>query len=257
MIRRVLAPVLTLACIGLAGCGSSSAMAAELSAPTSSETETTTTFAANVIGIRVAPQPESVLIDLSMPAGDPTCARNPQVTNVTEEDGRVYANAVYDSVVTQSPVDCSQTVTATVTLTTADPIGTRPIVVNHQSWALRDGVYARCAADIGCTPPADHCDAAWILAAFNGLDVPRHAGRSVEHCDQTWMIMKVNLNTAVCGAEPRPGCSAPPSVVRFFLRFQDGWWRYLAQTRSGGCAAVLATEPTFPQTLCTDLPATG
>jgi hypothetical protein len=59
-----------------------------------------------------------------------------------------------------------------------------------------------------------------------------------------------------CGAGGRPGCSAPPSVSRYFLRFTAPGWRVVARTAAGGCRAVLAVAPDFPRALCAHLPPT-
>jgi hypothetical protein len=202
----------------------------------------------------------TLLVEVSLPDGPAGCARNPRITYYTEENNTIYANVVFDSDRSQLVGGCPATVAATVTLTSASAsataIGDRAVVLNQQAWALRGAVYGRCPADIGCTPPADHCAAGWTLAAFNGLDVPRHSARTVEHCDQTWLIMKVDVNSAACGAGGRPGCSAPPSVTRYFLRFRNGWEQF-AQTRKGGCDAVGAADPIFPEGLCRDLTPTG
>lgn len=213
-------------------------------------------YAADVTGVRPGPAPNVALIDLTLPAGADGCSRNPAAAVFDQENGHLYVNASFESARAQIVGGCPDNTPATVPLTVPDPLGTRVLVVNEQAWAPTGGAYRRCAPDVGCDPPADHCDPSWELAAFNGLDVPRHAYRSFDHCDQQWLVMTVDLNGGACGAGGRPGCSAPPSVTRYFLRFVAGW-QVLAQTRSGGCAAVLAAEPTFPTALCEHLTAPG
>lgn len=213
-----------------------------------------TTFAAEVTGVRPGPAPQALVIDVSLPAGAEGCARNPRTDMYTEENNTIYANVVVDSARAGVHGGCPGAAAAVVMLTAPGPIGDRVVVLNQQAWARTGDAYRRCAADIGCHPPADHCDPSWQLAAFNGLDVPRHAARDVEHCDQQWMVMVVDLNTAQCGAGGRPGCSAPPSVHRYFLRFRDGAWQDFAQTQAGGCDAVRRADPAFPDELCRTLP---
>jgi len=61
--------------------------------------------------------------------------------------------------------------------------------------------------------------------------------------------MTVDVNTAACGAGGRPGCSAPPNVSRYYLRFGNGW-QVIVVTTTGGCAAVMARASDFPAELC-------
>jgi hypothetical protein len=68
--------------------------------------------------------------------------------------------------------------------------------------------------------------------------------------------MKVDANSAACGAGGRPGCSAPPSVTRYFLRFKNGWEQFTL-TKTGGCDVVRAADRIFPPALCRDLAPTG
>lgn len=105
-------------------------------------------------------------------------------------------------------------------------------------------------------PPTDRCDSSWVLAAMERMDVPRNSARDVEGCDGSRLVMTVDVNSTACGAGGRPGCSAPPDVARYFLRFDEGW-HVFARTRAAGCAAAVAVEPEFPRALCADLPATG
>jgi hypothetical protein len=249
MIRRVV-PLLVLgaALLTTVACGQSG-----VAAPGASSEPAP--YAAEVTGVRPGPAPTVLLIDVSLPAGGDGCARDLKAEVFDEEEGRVYVHVTFQSPGEEVAGGCPSQAPAVATLTTPEPLGTRVVIVNEHAWAPTGGAYRRCAEDVGCTPPADHCDPAWELAAFNGLDVPRHAARDFEHCDQSWLVMTVDLNSSACGAG-RPECSVPPSVTRYFLRWHDGWEEF-AQTKSGGCGVVRAAAPAFPQALCEHLRAPG
>ena len=212
-----------------------------------------TTVQATVTAVHRGPDPTTLLVDVDLPAGAPACARNPQITYLEVGDQIIWANVVHEQ---QAGADCPDRATAVVTLTSPSPIGDRIVVLNQQAWAPDGDSYRRCDPTLGCDPPADHCASAWMDQATGGLDIPRHSARRVEFCDGAWLVITIDVNAAVCGAEPRPGCSAPADITRYFLRF-DTRWQVLATTRAAGCAAVLAVEPTFPIAVCERLPATG
>lgn len=206
----------------------------------------------SVDGVRPGPAPDVLLIDVTLPAGPDGCVRDPRAEQFDEENGALYVHVLIDS----RRDDCPGTATGVVTFTAPGPLRDRTVVLNEQAWTPAGGAYRRCAADIGCHPATDHCDPSWLLAAFDSLDVPRHAARTAEHCDQQWLIMKVDVNSSACGAGGRAGCSAPPSVTRFFLRWRDGW-EVFARGNSAGCAGALSADPTLPRSLCEHLPAPG
>jgi hypothetical protein len=210
-------------------------------------------FQAPVTGVRAGPDPNSVLIQVTYPTDTGTCYGPPQVTALEEEDAVVFANVVMSPTGAASSGSCPAQGSATLTATA--PIGTRAVSLNQELWRRTGDGYARCDPDLGCSPPADHCAMAWTLKAFNGLDVPRHAARDIEYCDQQWLVMTVNVNAAACGAGGRPGCSAPPNVSRYVFRF-TGAWKLVTQSSTAGCARILAVAPDFPQDACKSLPAT-
>ncbi len=214
-----------------------------------------TTYEAEVTGVRRGPDPRTLLVDVVLIAGHPECARNPRVDQYTEENTIIHANVVFESARAQVVGGCPEKAAAVATLTAPQPIGERIVVLNQQAWAPEGSGYRRCDPELGCHPPADHCDPAWIRAAISELDVPRHSYWNTEHCDAGWLIVTVDVNSSACGAGGRPGCSAPPAVTRYFLRF-DTRWRVVAGTTAAGCAAVLRAEPSFPRNLCERLPAT-
>ncbi|MFY1673094.1 hypothetical protein ACN27G_24540 [Plantactinospora sp. WMMB334] len=214
------------------------------------------TFQAEVTGVRRGPDPRTLLVDVALPAGHPECARDPRITSYTEEHNLIHANVVQDSARSGMVGGCPTTAPGVARLTAPKPVGDRIVVLNGQPWAPDGDGYRRCDPDLGCTPPADHCDTTWVLAAMKGMDVPRNSSRHVEECDGRWLVMTVNLNSTQCGAGGRPGCSAPPSVYRYFLRFEPAGWRTVARSAGPGCADVLKAAPDFPPALCRTLPAT-
>jgi hypothetical protein len=210
-------------------------------------------YEAPVTGVRPGPDAHSVLIQVTYPTDTGSCYGPPESTYVQEGDSVVSANVVMAQ--TGTPPSGSCPAQGTATLTTTEPVGTRFLVLNQQPWRLAGDAYERCDAELGCAPPADHCDLTWTLKAFNGLDVPRHAGRHIEHCDQQWLVMTVDVNSAACGAGGRPGCSAPPSVARYVFRWASAWL-VAVRTVAAGCAPILAAVPEFPRQICASLPAT-
>lgn len=92
-----------------------------------------------------------------------------------------------------------------------------------------------------------------------GLDVPverLHGIRDVRGCDGNWLVF--DLNRAVGGgcppAEGAPKCAVADHTTRLFFEWDDQGWTAFANTVSGGCADAWAVRPTFPATLCEDLP---
>ncbi|AVT38904.1 hypothetical protein C6W10_23475 [Plantactinospora sp. BB1] len=215
------------------------------------------TYEAEVTGLRRGPNPRTLLVDVAVPAGGPDCARNPRVGWYTEENGLIYANIVVDSAGSGQVGGCPTRAPGVARLTSPNPVGDRVVVLNQQPWAPDGTGYRRCSADLGCTPPADHCDSTWVLAAIKGMDVPRNSSRKVEKCDGNWLVMTLDLNTNQCGVGGRPGCSAPPARYRYFLRFESAGWRTVLRTTAPGCADVLTVRPDFPAALCRTLPAPG
>jgi hypothetical protein len=222
--------------------------------PTAAPPPTWSDYSAQVTGVRRGPTDRTALIDVTVPAGGPDCARDPRIGYYTEENNRVYANVVVSSAGAAVVGGCPERAPAVVTLTAPDPLGNRLLVLNQEAWKPDGGGYRRCDAALGCEPPSDPCDPGLLNAVRDGMDVPRNSAYSVEHCDPRWLVMSVDANSTACGAGGRPGCSAPPSVRRYFLRY-DGRWTVFASTTEAGCARVSEYEPAFPRRVCADLPA--
>jgi hypothetical protein len=211
-------------------------------------------FELEVAGVTSGPGARSVTITVRAPTG---CRRNLAVTNTTEENGNVFANVVGDVLDPPPPAGCpSPDGPTTTTLTAKQAIGNRPLVLNQQAWALRNGTYRTCDQNLGCHPPADHCDPVWVRAAVRGLDVSRHSQGDVAGCDAHWLVMTVPDDPAACGAEARPGCTSTTAVRRYFLSWTGTGWEVVATTTDGGCTAVLKAAPAFPRKLCSAAGAT-
>ncbi len=211
-------------------------------------------YAAQIVSVRPGGDDRSLVLGLDVPAGAPDCARNPHVVSLEEERGQLFVNVVIDSARSHVQGACPGRETLTWTLTVPTPVTGKAVMFNTDDlWAPDDGGYRRCDDQLGCHPPADHCSPVWLDAVVSRMDVPRHSFRDTRHCDQRWLVMDINVNAGQCGAGPRPGCSVPPSVTRWFLRFDNGW-RELTGSRRPGCADVREVEPRFPTRICAKLP---
>jgi len=265
MRRPNTALVSLLAAVTLLGCAGQGAVGGPSGTPDAGHPSSATgtgpvdwgTFQAEVTGIRRGPDLRTLLIDVELLAGHPDCARNPRTDHHTEENGLIYANVVLDSARAGVPDGCPGKVPGVARLTSSTPIGDRVVVLNNAPWAPDGTGYRRCDPDLGCVPPTDHCDPTWVLAAIKGMDVPRNSARNVEGCDGAWLVMTLNLNSTQCGAGGRPGCSAPPAVYRYFLRFEPAGWRTVLRSTAPGCGDIRKTRSDFPLALCRDLPAPG
>lgn len=204
------------------------------------------------MAIHPGPDDHSLTVEVEVPAGEPGCGENPRLGYHAEENGRIFANVVADSPRNMVVGGCPQRASVTVVLRFEMVAAGKPLSINSsQLWDPGDPDYRLCPAILGCHPPPDHCDRTWIDEAVSHMDVPRHSYLDSVHCDQSWLVLDINTNAGACGAG-RPGCSAPPSVTRWFLRFDEGW-REITGTRRGGCVDVLDREPAFPTAFCADL----
>jgi hypothetical protein len=199
------------------------------------------TYEAEVSGVTPGPGVRAVTVQVKTLAGGDGCSRNVRVDNHTEENGVIFANIVQDSAGSAIVGACPTFGPAEVTLTSAEPIGDRPLSLNQKTWALKNGAYSRCDENLGCNPPKDRCDPTWTRTAVRGMDVSRHSQGHVEACDGKWLVMTVADDPAACGVEPRPGCEVNTAVRRYFLRSEP----------------VLKAAPAFPRKLCASLEPTA
>ncbi|WP_344617173.1 hypothetical protein [Dactylosporangium salmoneum] len=212
------------------------------------------TFAVTVTGVRPGPDARTALVDVEVATGREGCSREPKIDRYTEEDGRVYASVVQEVVVK----GCPSKAPGVATLTAPAPLGERMLVLNEEAWTPAGAQYRKCDKELGCDPPADHCDSTWVRAAVRGLDVSRHSQGSVEACDGTWLVMTVPDDPVACGAGGRPGCTPRTTIRRYFMRFAEGHgWTTVSGSTGPGCGQVASVEPAFPTRLCVDLPAPG
>jgi hypothetical protein len=209
---------------------------------------------ADVTAVHPGPDDHSLAVDLDLPGGARGCGENPRLGYHTEENGRIFANVVADSPSNDVTNGCPTRQAVSTVLTFEYVVAGKPLNLNvGQLWDPGDPDYRLCPELLGCHPPADHCDRTWIDEAISHMDVPRHSYLNTRTCDQTWLVIDINTNAGACGAG-RPGCTAPPSITRWFLHF-DERWREVTGTRRAGCVDVLAREPAFPPTFCENLAA--
>ncbi len=214
--------------------------------------DTSIAYAAEITGVSPGADPYTVLIAVTGSNGD-GCFGPPQVTLLEESPQTIFADVLVSYSGRAVGGRCPEG-THVAALTSTAVIGDRALTLNQQAWALRAGAYQRCDPEVGCSPPADHCAGSWVLQGFNSLDVPRHAARNIRYCDQRWLVLDVDVNSAACGAQGRPGCSAPPRVTRYVLRFGTAW-AMVAVTATAGCDGILTRVPDFPHAACEHLPA--
>ncbi|MFG2050353.1 hypothetical protein ACGFIW_23330 [Micromonospora sp. NPDC048935] len=214
------------------------------------------TYQADVTAVRVSTDPRSLVLSVALLGDADGCSRNPRITELVEENNRIYANVVQDSRLSTVVGACPTHTPGEVTLTAPGPIAGRSVVLNQEPWKVDSAAYHRCDQTFGCGPmPKDHCDQAWVGVVVRGMDVSRHSTGSVEGCDGTWLVMTVPFDPVPCGVEARPGCDSSVNVRRYFLRWAgQGGWKRIASSTEAGCGRVRATEPAFPSKLCADLP---
>ncbi|SDY39943.1 hypothetical protein SAMN05421504_105434 [Amycolatopsis xylanica] len=220
-----------------------------------------TTFTAEVVGVHRTGE-RTAAIEVSLPAGDSLCARDPHIELLQDQEpGRpdiIYANVVYSSARANVVGGCPTTAPAEVPLTVAAPLGDRVLMFNslNPPWTADGDHYRRCHPRLGCHPPADRCDQAWITQFTFSLDVPtRHADSmtTTRGCDGQWLVLDFNRAAGECPAlDGAPTCRSDAHPVRLFLRSAPAGWETVASTREAGCAEVPAE---FPRTLCQNLPA--
>ncbi|WP_410597547.1 hypothetical protein [Amycolatopsis sp. lyj-23] len=189
--------------------------------------------AAWVTGVRPGPDDHSAVLEVQVP----NCAEAPHA-RVTEADNRIDAVVSYRA---EQDLRCPQT-PVDVPIKTTAPIGNRPVVVNgSEAWPVAAG-RQQCYLVVGCNPPADHCDRAWI-AQVESLAEAEHPG-TTRACDQSWLIHDLQRHSG----------QAPNRVA---YRWASYGWASFASAQGGGCAEILAAEPKFPTSLCEKLAPPG
>ncbi|MEV5718867.1 hypothetical protein AB0L41_33685 [Amycolatopsis mediterranei] len=185
---------------------------------------------AYVTDVRPGPDDHSAVLHVNLP----TCADAPH-TQVTEADGRIDAGVRYRP---RPDPDCKQA-SADFPFRTAAPIGERPVIVNDaESWGLVSGGWKRCDRYVGCHPPADHCDPAYVgqLEFSAEAEFPGTA----RACDQNWLVHDLQRHSG-------------QAATRVAYRWAGSFWESFAGANGGGCAEILAVEPKFPTALCEHL----
>lgn len=153
----------------------------------------------------------------------------------------------------------------TMTVDLAEPLNGRTVRVDDP-FALwlptPDGTFMRCelpACDpqSGQPPDPEGCDRT-LVDAVRASDVPRRAGIDRRACAGGFAVVDIDLGAGACpatgDAEPNP--CAGQRIDRTFWARQDGQWTLVTFGDRGGqgCAGA-ELPPSFPTSLCRDLPA--
>jgi hypothetical protein len=223
------------------------------------------TVAATVVGVRQG-DAHTAIVEVDLPDGHPDCARDLRVEQVQDQlpdrPTTVYANVVYTAgtAVDATADGCPEHRRAEVPLRVTDPLGDRQLLFNSMgpAWSPDGARYRTCDEILGCQPPADHCDRAWIDNALYYMDLPVNRTGAVSNvvaCDGTWLVLELNRGAGNC--PPDQPCASTAETRRLFLYFGQYGWDTVASTRDAGCAAVHIERPDFPAALCESLPAVG
>jgi hypothetical protein len=244
-------PALVLLTLVLAACGQE---------PTSGRAPVTSTFAAQVEGVRAGADPATVIADVRLPAGAQGCGRDPRATVLEESAATIWFNVVFTrSLGDAFPDPCATWEVVAVPVRLAQPLGSRDVAVNGTGlWTRHGSVFRACDETLGCTPPADHCDPRWVDKAVLAMDVPvkRLRGvRTVRGCRSGWLVLDLNRAVGNCAPEQGGACASGGTVQRVYLRWTNAGWQSVAGAQRGGCAEVHAVEPAFPTELCRALAA--
>jgi hypothetical protein len=187
-----------------------------------------------VTDVRPGPDDHSAVLHVDLP----TCAVEARA-QVTEAAERIDAGVLFQ---TKDDPDCKQ-VPADFPMKTAAPIGKRRVIVNAtDAWGLVAGGWKKCDKILGCEPPADHCDPAWVGQAEFSAEAEFPG--TTRACDQYWLIHDLQRHSG----------QAPNRVA---YRWAGNGWSSFASANRGGCGEILAVEPKFPTTLCQKLTPTS
>jgi hypothetical protein len=125
------------------------------------------------------------------------------------------------------------------------------------TFVLYEGRYVQCpAGGQTCNPAPASCGDPTLRDAIANNDVPAHFYMYNKRCAEPFAVVDVDLAAGACPRDDRgPSPCAGQRIDRMFFRIQDGMWILVARGRSAGCADVSAVDPSFPSSMCEDLPA--
>ncbi|MEV6829876.1 hypothetical protein [Amycolatopsis sp. NPDC051102] len=198
-------------------------------------------FRADVTGIRPGPDEHSLFVQVALPGKDPGCVREPRIEQLVEAKTDIRADVVYST--RPAAGGCQDKVPAELRLTTTAPVADRTVILNSDTgnaWHKLGAGWGHCDRQGTCAAPADHCDPAWIGAAVSAAGA--ESAGTTRACDPGWLLVDLLVRQ-----------TEPPSRTAF--RWSDTGWTSFAQTRSAGCADILAADRKFPAALCKALPA--
>ncbi len=214
-------------------------------------------FEAEVTAVRPGPTPRELVVTLSVPAGHRACATEPAAT-VEHSDRSVWVQTTIMSVAGEYDV-CREHAEMDLRIA-VPPLRGRELVINHQAWERSAGrTFARCNEVLGCDPPEDRCDRAWVNVLLAGVELPPERHVDILGCDGRWLVLDVDAVVTGCqpvdGSTPPAGCAGSGTHRRWFATLNDErFWEVVASGTAAGCGDVHAKEPDFPARLCADLP---
>jgi hypothetical protein len=234
----------------LVGCGDADSAAEPTGSPG--------LFGADVTAARPGVTPRELVVTLDVPAGHRACATAPAAT-VEQSEQTVWVQTTITSVTGEYKV-CPERAPMEFRVA-IPPLRGRALVINQRAWELSaEGGYALCSEVLGCDPPEDRCDRAWVNALLAGVELPPERSVDIVACDGRWLVLDVDAVVTGCqpvdGSTPPSGCTGSGTHRRWFARLDDQrMWDVIASGTDGGCAEVHAKVPEFPARLCSELPA--
>lgn len=245
-----------LALIGLTACAGPVAG----TTPLGTATDRLITYQAEVTGVRAGSTADEIILVLDLPAGQPGCSQDPAAT-VESDERTVWVHTTFVSTVEPEFGVCAERVPQDLPVAIPSLAGRDLSVNSSQLWTRADGTAAfqPCDDTLGCHPPADRCDRAYVELMFSRTEVAPERQVDIVACDGNWMVLEIDAVMTGCqsldGMPPPTGCAGTGTHARWFATLHpDEGWEVVASGDAAGCADVHATVPDFPPDLCDDLP---
>lgn len=221
------------------------------------------TYQPEVTGVRAGSTAEEIILALDLPAGQPGCAQDPAAT-VESDEQTVLVHTTFVSTVEPEFGVCAERVSHDLPVSIPLLAGRNLSVNSRHLWAPADGATAfrQCHDILGCHPPADRCDPAYVELMLSRSEVAPERQVDIVACDGTWMVLEIDAVMSGCqsldGRSPPTGCAGSGTHARWFATAHpDEGWNVVVSGDAGGCGDVHATIPDFPTALCQDLPPHG
>ncbi|MFF4249682.1 hypothetical protein ACFY1L_00520 [Streptomyces sp. NPDC001663] len=209
-----------------------------------------------VTGALLADGGRTVLLEAQVPSGERPCVRDLKAVLTDPVQDLVRVQITFYSPSGDRRSGCTKEKVATARVRLPVPLGSRELVVDHDTLFTADGAKLpalRLCGELGCTPPATGCTTASYEQALIAVDAPAHTYRDSEKCDGKWLVMDFSWRTGpACGDSSGTGCSSRLGD-RWFFRAEKKGWVPIAEGAAGGCRDVQRREPEFPASLCESL----